>query len=377
MAVHSRFSASGSHRWMRCPGSVKLSTQVPPRPAGPWAEEGTLLHEVAAQLLLAQPGAWDELAKLDEEQQEVVKTYYDYVLDRRKELDAKLFLVEERVAFKTNPEFFGTADAVLFSGDGLWIEIIDLKCGRGVPVEVRYNDKVNPQLGYYMLAVLETHFGLDCIADNWPFGLRITVVQPRAGGVKSTSLSYGELGDLRNQLMAAANSACMDDPPFHAGDHCKFCPAAPICPTLKQAALEAARMEFDDPPPPARLGSEELAAALDKASVMKKWIHAVEERALKEIQEGFPVPGWTVQDKRPFARWKDEKIVEETLRDLGVTDYYKKQELVSPTQAKRLVTKAGWDFDAHMGELVSKKSSGVRLVRERAPDGPPEEDFAD
>jgi hypothetical protein len=42
---------STASRVINCPGSVKLVAQMPPRPSSSYADEGTLLHEVMAELL--------------------------------------------------------------------------------------------------------------------------------------------------------------------------------------------------------------------------------------------------------------------------------------------------------------------------------------
>jgi hypothetical protein len=332
------------------------------------------MHEIAAEILEGAAHADDRfIVELDDEQRDVVTTYIDLVRNEVQAMDAILF-VEQVVRPPVHPDFFGTADAVLVSKDQSRLKIIDLKCGRGVPVEVDYNGKINPQIGYYLIGALHRFIPEGHLYPE----MEAIIVQPRAGGIKRRKVTPDELTSLSMELVEAAAQADHPTPPFTAGDWCKFCPAAAICPTLQKAALEAAQLEFaDEPPMPEELGVLELADKLNKASIMKKWIHAIEEHAMDQLKHEFPIPGWTLKPSRPYARWKDENSAAVLLRDLGVSDYYKKQELVSPAQAKRLVEKLGWDFDAQLGEVVSRESSGVRLIREAAPDGPPEDDFAE
>jgi hypothetical protein len=40
---------------MACPGSRQLIDKVPPRPAGRYAEEGTMLHDVMHRVLSGEP----------------------------------------------------------------------------------------------------------------------------------------------------------------------------------------------------------------------------------------------------------------------------------------------------------------------------------
>lgn len=48
--VHARLSASGAHRWMACTPSVKLEEQFPDK-GSEYAEEGTLAHKIAEQII--------------------------------------------------------------------------------------------------------------------------------------------------------------------------------------------------------------------------------------------------------------------------------------------------------------------------------------
>lgn len=43
--VHARLSASGSSRWLNCPGSVRLEEEFPDT-TSPYALEGTLAHSI-------------------------------------------------------------------------------------------------------------------------------------------------------------------------------------------------------------------------------------------------------------------------------------------------------------------------------------------
>jgi len=357
MSTHSPYGPSASHRWMRCPASISRSEGLPNR-SSPAAEEGTLLHEHAEHWLRHDtfgPGWLD----LTEEQAQVVGTYVNTVTLAKVAAgkDAKLY-VEHKFTLKCHPMFFGTADAVVMNPEKGILRVLDLKCGAGVPVEVDYNGRINPQLGYYALGAL----------DLWPEDepppddIEIVVVQPRAGGVKRRMVDIEELWTLRDELMAAARLAEQDDPPAVAGPHCKFCLAAATCGDLKKYSLEVAQMEFGlEPIPPAILKGSALADVLERASVVEGWIKSVREEALRRIKDGEVIPGWKTAPTRPVRRWTDEKIVEKRLADLGMTSIYV-QSLVSPAQAEKALKKLEWDFEAQMGDLVEKVSSGERLI---------------
>ena len=230
MTLHSRFGASAAHRWMRCPGSIQASEGLP-NVSSEFAAEGTLLHGVAEDILRG--GGATPAVGLTDEQWDVVRAYVSFVRDCAK--GGNLF-VENRFKLACHPEFWGTADAVV-QKPGAELHVIDLKCGRGVAVEVDYGGRINPQLGFYALGALSLFPG--------PYGKIFThVVQPRLGGVKSREVTLDELSKLQAELLRAAANAVADDPRFAAGSHCKFCLARATCPTLRRFVLDTAAMEF-------------------------------------------------------------------------------------------------------------------------------------
>lgn len=371
MTTHSPYGPSASHRWMRCPASIKRSEGLPNRTSAA-AEEGTLLHEMAEHWLRhdSPPPKWNEL---NQEQQNVVGLYVNTVnlakVDAGSERNTRLY-VEHQFQLKCHPMFFGTADAVVMNPITRKLKVLDLKCGAGVPVEVDYNGKINPQLGYYALGALELW-----PEDTMTPEIEIIVVQPRAGGVKRRKVTLQELLELRGELLRAATLAELDNPPAEAGLHCKFCPAAGQCAELKTYSLELAKLEFSETAiEPEKISGPQLAKILDRANVLEAWIRAVREEATRRIQQGRSLPGWKLAPSRPIRKWRDEKLVEKRLADLGMTSIYV-QSLVSPAQAEKALKRLDWDFEAQMGDLVEKVSSGVRLIHEGEASSA-EDDFA-
>lgn len=226
---HSRFGASAAHRWMRCPASVQACMGLP-NPSSPAAEEGTMLHEVAANTLYGL--SHDYL--LTDEQQDVVDAYVNFV--KAQTGNGELY-IETRFKLSYHSEFWGTADAVIVRGDDM--HVIDLKAGRGVAVEADYHGKVNPQLGFYALGACSYLKRYD-----WNT-IKISIVQPRFGGIKTRVVTHLELMDLASDMVHAAELAESEKPPFEAGSHCKFCLARSTCPALREMVYELARMDFD------------------------------------------------------------------------------------------------------------------------------------
>jgi hypothetical protein len=163
MAAHALLNASGSARWIPCPGSVALTKDMPEENSS-YADDGTRMHTAAAEMLLGQPLS----VLLDEEEQDIVQTYVDYV---RREADGHQLLVEQRVDYSDVidvPDSFGTSDAVIFAGDT--IVIVDLKTGRGVKVDA----EENTQLMLYALGAISTFGVLGHFTEA-----KLVIVQPR------------------------------------------------------------------------------------------------------------------------------------------------------------------------------------------------------
>lgn len=192
-----------------------------------------MLHEVAACELEGLPHDYD----LSDEQRECVNEYINLV---KSEKGNGTLYVETKFKLPHHPEFWGTADAIVVDGDNL--KVLDFKAGRGVAVEVDYNGRINPQLGFYALGAC-AFLGRTDWSD-----IELIVCQPRFGGTKRRNTSYPELEDLVDTLLKAAAVAESNRPTFEAGSHCKFCLASATCPTLRGHVYELARMDFDAVP---------------------------------------------------------------------------------------------------------------------------------
>src|SRR5688572_26035532 len=118
--AHAALGASAAHRWMSCPGSVRLAAGIE-APASTYAEEGAVAHTLTEICL---EDGIDALALIGRElnghivhaeMADSVQVYLDAV---RAELGPDdLLLVEQHFSLdRLHPpgEMFGTADAVIY-----------------------------------------------------------------------------------------------------------------------------------------------------------------------------------------------------------------------------------------------------------------------
>lgn len=227
--VHAKLSASGSKRWLACPGSVVLEALYP-ETESPYAEEGTRAHALAERLLLTMFGldiyaadcSGPEL-NADAEMARNVKAYVDYCVDLYDSLRLKYkrvsAFIEERVNYdKWVPKGFGSIDCILLAGDEL--NILDLKYGKGVPVSA----EDNPQPRLYALGAIQEYGDIYDIKH-----VTTHIVQPRLNSITTETLTRQELEEWGLSIKEAAETAYGNTRAYQAGDHCQFCRARATC----------------------------------------------------------------------------------------------------------------------------------------------------
>lgn len=372
MAEHSKIGASHAHRWMNCAGSVRLSEGIP-KFESTYAAEGHLAHEIAA-MLLGEESSISEGADLStlpgwhEDMGAEVQTYVDVV--RGAIVEAQLHNDLERVEIehkfsleRLGPPrpMFGTADAVVVRKDLL--QIFDLKYGKGVFVNVGTPENPNVQLMYYAIGVLLS-------LETGLRDVEITVVQPRIenpdGFVRTVRVTAERALDFVEELLAAARRTIPDDAPLLSGKWCQFCPAAGICPALRDRNVDLVRSELAPvakPPAPDTLAPEELAHILDNAHILTEWLASVRAHASRMVETGEEVPGWKLVDKRAQRKWIDPDKADAYVRRVYKlkTKETRETKFRSPAQIEKLL-KGKKIKDYRLDHLYSKDSSGTTLV---------------
>lgn len=361
--AHSVLGASASHRWMACPGSVRLSADIPEGPPSEHALEGTAAHELAETCLNS---GKDAVALACNKWPVEMTSYVQVYLDHVRAQPGTLYVEQRFTLERLNPpaDMFGTADAVVWDEDNRRLFVGDLKYGRGVVVEV----EENPQLMYYALGAV---LALNVRPDE----ITVCIVQPRAdhpdGPIREWTFSWDRLVAFKQELLEKAELAMMDDSPIGpVGEHCKWCRAKAICPAQMSNAVTVAQDEFALAPDarlpePSQLTEDQILLVLDKAKYVEDWFSSIREYVKERLERGEEVPGWKLVDKRASRVWADEAEAEAWLRQrFRVSDIYTKK-LLSPYQAEQLV-KDRPRLEVPE-DLIYRKVSGTNLVPESNP----------
>ncbi len=386
--AHAKLAPSAAHRWIPCPGSVRLCAPIPDK-GSVFADEGTAAHMLAEHCLESGIDAdrfqgmfvnirgRDPATKFVQESEQVVTSpscfgvddemvagvqlYLDYVRDLFDKSD--FYAIEQRCDLThLHPEIWGTGDAVAYQELIEHLHVIDFKYGRGVAVEPEKNDQ---ELCYASGSVRK------CIQSGRKVR-RITlhIVQPRAlhpkGPIRLWTTTLTGLRDFEKVLKGAAEATENPNAPLKAGEHCRFCPAAALCPERKRASLAAAQIEFADDgkmaaPAVTSLTSEALGKLLSEIDQIENWCRRVREHAHEEAVHGRVPKGFKLVAKRAIRKWKDEVKTAAVLRalfDLSDEEIFT-MKMLSPAAADKLVGKAG---APQIADLYAKESSGTVLA---------------
>lgn len=315
---HAFLSASGSHRWLVCTPSAQLEAQFP-QETSVYAEEGTLAHSLGelnaryclkeiskktyesrkAKLLQTEAGQ----KYYCKEMEEYMIDYASYIWDRlqnAKQTTPDAFCeLETKLDFSVwVPDGFGTGDCVIIQ-DGL-LEIIDLKYGKGHKVEA----EGNTQMRLYALGAYTAY------RDLFEFSkVRMTIFQPRAGGVSSDEISVKELLTwAENYVLPRALLASAGSGEFAPTEEaCRFCRARGCCRARSEKNLKF----FHETPDRFTITPDEAGRILSEAGDITAWLEDLESYVKETLAAGTPVEGWKlVLGKSNRKLPPEEKVVE-------------------------------------------------------------------
>lgn len=363
MSQHALLSASGSKKWLLCPGSIQMERGFP-NTRSDAATYGSQAHHLAevclkndtnTSIFLNKTLQADDLDSfvVDVEMVDGVQSYLDYVRNTK---NIGQMHIEIRVDYSPwVPDGFGTSDCIIqHSGDdeGL-VSIIDLKFGI-----VRVDADNNTQAMLYALGVLNQYGGER---------FNLCIVQPRIDHISEWHITKKDLLEWATTVAAPqAKLALSENPPINPSDAaCEYCKAKGICKTLAVFELKAAHKEFESVIYPGSireantLSNDEIASIVPLLKIMEKWAEAIEEHAINELDQGRDIPGYKLIESSKHLIWVDEKKAGKALLKAGLKkkDIYSIA-LIKPTKAKKLLPKQPKLFGKH----VVKPKGNLKLV---------------
>jgi hypothetical protein len=415
--AHSLWAASATARNTTCSGAMAMAALAGEEKESEAAAWGTAAHQISdvclrddgpvnASFFLGSTQKTESYEfVVDEEMVNCAQEFIDYCRGRVREY--RQYLVNTGAVFHDpmtwvernfslaalNPPFEagGTGDFIVYFPLWKMLEIVDLKGGRGVVVEV----KNNAQARTYGLGAMLEFSDLDVET------IRSTIVQPRAphkdGRIRSEEIHVADLVDWTGWLLermrrskaasdvfpGTANRVLFDDwaEAWLTTGACTFCPAEGFCPKRRKEALAAAGRAavewFEDPTAdagvsialnaPAISSAEELGHTLDGLEALESWIKAVRSHAHSRAERGEKIPGWMLADKIGNRAWIDEgdALYGKIGTALGIgADLIYTREIKSVAQVEKELGPRKTELAKLEGKLWHKPVKGTNLVSE-------------
>lgn len=391
---HAKLSPSGSHRWMACPGSVRLEEPFPDT-SSPEAIEGTAAHMLTEMVLTGEiesAASWigETILVPEEEGQDYtaivvtrdmagfVQVFIDAVMEAAGDdkVYSEVYVPLSMLAEKHGIEGMdgGTVDALVYHPADRSLDVMDLKYGTGVVVEVEGNTQL---LMYALAAAMHVVAGTGEALTE----IRTTIGQPRAphedGPIRTATYTWEDITLFAKELVAAAQETQRADAPLVPGDkQCKFCRAKAVCPALRDLTVQTVQNEFavlagvedDTPPPlpqPQDLTPEQVAAILGATPLIRLFLSDVAEYATQVLSQGGEIPYHKLVEGRRSREWKDEeKAVGYLSRKLGGKGNAVVTKPLSPAQAEKALKAEFGEVPPYLENLIKWEDGAPRLAHE-------------
>lgn len=360
--AHSPLGFSQATRYLNCAGSVAAVALIPPKSAGPYAEEGTDAHSLGERCLISGEdakvyiGTYIRSHMVTIEMAEAVQVYLDAVRAALAEAGpgAELHVEAQADVSWLHKDLWGSLDAAVVV-PFVSAKVFDFKYGVN-PVEA----DCDQGKGYCLFAwhhydVPESTF---------------VIVQPRAahadGPVRAHTYSRADMIREAARFKAGAEATEKPGAPLVPGPWCKksYCAAAATCKALHRKAVAIAHSDFAAvkivPPAPHTLTPPQLRMVLDQADVLEGWIKSVHAFAMSEARAGRSPQGYKlVAGKKGNRQWTSEGDAISALESAGFEAFEKS--VISVATAEKLVGKA--DFKKY-ADLVRQPDGKPTLVPE-------------
>lgn len=369
LPAHSKMGGSAAHRFLNCPGSTALISQLQLDEGDDpdYRRDGVQAHEWGAKCLETDKDAWElfhEYPDLGPSAGLAVQDYINYVrsLPGRRRVEVKIHLPD------LHPQMFSTIDVTLTGVLGkIALRVIDYKHGEGVYVEVENNE----QLMYYGgMVIMENPAEFDD-ADL----VELTIVQPRiawAEPIRSWVTTVGALKQWLYDVLLPAMNLAAKDMHLQLGEWCRFCPAKLVCPAMTQAMAAFSGGATADL---TTLPADTLGRDYALIPMVKMRLKAIENEVYRRRMAGEDVPNSKIVRMITDRVWKPE--AEDALRTRFGNMAYTSPKLLSPAMMEKLpegkLVVAEWAYKPEGGytvALVDDKRKEVALPS-------PEEKYGD
>lgn len=376
---HAILSASGAHKWLVCPPSVRLEQQFENK-TSEYMAEGNLAHaicELKARNYFLEPMTKrkfnSEMKKLkaDENYKDEMEGYTEVYLDYLKEVAMRsgvmpTVAIEMKVDYsKYAKDGFGTADCLILVQKDLYV--FDFKYGKGVPV----SSEENPQLKLYALGALEKYRMIYPIET-----IHLCIVQPRLDNISEYVLSRESLEKWGNEVvMPAAEKAYLGLGEYMPGEHCRFCKAKGACSARADKNLKAIEdfkpLDYNknqkntslDKVAKGILTINEVGTILSQITDVESWVKDLKSYALDCILKGEKINGWKVVAGRSNRVITDIDKAFKILVDNGTEEalLYERKPLTL-TELEKLLGKK--EFEKLLSDFIEKPKGAPTLAPE-------------
>ena len=340
---HSLLSASGSDRWMSCTPSARKEEFIPNTESS-YALEGTLAHELSELELNKYFNNLDanqynlRLEEIENNEfyasdmPENVDVYVSYCIERVNYYKSICKHVEISIEEKVDltayiPEGFGSNDFVIIA-DG-FIEVIDLKYGRGVPVSAVNNS----QLKLYGLGSVYKHE-----LSYQTSEVTLVIVQPRIDNISTFTLSVIDLQEWADtEVVTKAKMAFAGEGELNPGNWCKFCKFKPKCKAVHDQNMALVKEDFSDID---SLSEDEILNIFEKSTQITNWVNSINAYVMDKLLKKEEVKGYKLVKGRSTRKFNDTEKVKEILKEkYNSNDYLTEPKLLGITAIEKLVGK--------------------------------------
>jgi hypothetical protein len=335
MAEHAKLSASGSSRWLSCPGSMipDKGTKID-ESSNRAAMDGTLCHEVAELCLTF--GLDTEYfvgkifsientpLKFTNEFATYVDAYIDYVMSYYKQ--GFVIGIESRISYENYVnEGFGTCDTFIIDHINKICHVIDLKCGR-----IQVEAKDNSQLMIYALGIRDKYN----LTDDYIYIVHI--VQPKIHNFDSFEFDNNYLSKFGAYVSKQANKIEHKSTERNASDKaCKYCPNNPTCNTLKNYVDDTIKMDFDDLNNPVIESDKTIIDVYNSIPLITGYLANITKLVHSNMMSGIKYPNLKLVESKTHRQYTEDaeaKLVEK----LGNNAY--NQKLITITEATKIIS---------------------------------------